>query len=56
MYVITPFINWITSFSKKLKKTPLDQKKVSCPYALFEDSRITVYLQNAFFIYDSVAL
>lgn len=46
VYVTTPFSNWITSFSKKLKKTPLDRKEISCPYALYEDIRIIVYLQN----------
>lgn len=46
VYVTTPFPNWITSFSKKLKKTPLDQKEISCLYALYEGFRIIVYLQN----------
>lgn len=46
VYVTTPFPNWITSFPKKLKKTPLDRKEISCPYALYEGIRIIVYLQN----------
>lgn len=30
----------------KLEKIPLDQKEMSCPYALYEGIRIIVYLQN----------
>lgn len=57
VYVTTPFPNWITSFSKKLKKTPLDQKEISCLYALYEGFRIIVYLQNIIlFIYGFCAL
>lgn len=32
--------------TQEAKKTPLDRKEISCPYALYESIRIIVYLQN----------